>query len=92
MTDELSKRAQRRHRRACRNGEPGYRDPDTGLMVLTSVYLKEQGSCCGGGCRHCPWPKDEQQRAGRPDSEPAWPFLPNNDTVAADASDTPEDT
>lgn len=29
-----------------------YYQPD-GLMVLTEVFLRKRGFCCGKGCRHC---------------------------------------
>jgi hypothetical protein len=25
------------------------------LMVFTAAYHLKRGSCCGAGCRHCPW-------------------------------------
>jgi hypothetical protein len=28
---------------------------ENGLMVLTEVYLKKRGFCCGNDCRHCPY-------------------------------------
>lgn len=28
---------------------------EAGLMVLTALYLKERGHCCGKGCTHCPY-------------------------------------
>lgn len=28
---------------------------DAGLMVLTATYLLKRGSCCGNGCKHCPY-------------------------------------
>ena len=28
---------------------------DNGLFVLTERYLKRRGTCCGNGCRHCPF-------------------------------------
>lgn len=28
---------------------------EEGLMVLTELYLKERGYCCGNGCLHCPY-------------------------------------
>jgi hypothetical protein len=28
---------------------------EDGLMVLTSAYHLKRGSCCGRGCRHCPY-------------------------------------
>ena len=24
-------------------------------MVFTAAYHLKRGSCCGSGCRHCPW-------------------------------------
>ena len=32
---------------------------EDGLMVLTEHFLKKRGYCCGNGCRHCPYQKDE---------------------------------
>jgi Family of unknown function (DUF5522) len=43
------------HDRAVAEGQAGYLDPETGLFVLTAVYLRERASCCGQGCRHCPY-------------------------------------
>lgn len=54
------------HERAQQRGDAGYTDPSSGLFVLTANYLLGRGSCCGKGCRHCPWPASEQDRAGRP--------------------------
>jgi len=68
-----SPRALARHAEACRAGEPGYVDPDSGLFVMTSRRLRERGYCCGQGCRHCPWPVEAQRAAGRPPA-PAWPW------------------
>ncbi|HTE23047.1 DUF5522 domain-containing protein [Flavitalea sp.] len=28
---------------------------EDGLMVMTAAYHLERGSCCGNGCRHCPF-------------------------------------
>lgn len=28
---------------------------EDGLMVLTRRYLLNRGTCCGKGCRHCPY-------------------------------------
>jgi iron complex transport system substrate-binding protein len=47
--------ARKRHERACANGQPTYLDPATGYVVFTAHYLKQRGSCCESGCRHCPW-------------------------------------
>lgn len=35
-------------------GEDFYFDPG-GFLVLTASYHLERGSCCGNGCRHCPY-------------------------------------
>ncbi|MEP6616906.1 MAG: DUF5522 domain-containing protein [Ginsengibacter sp.] len=28
---------------------------DHGFMVFTAAYLLRRGTCCGNGCRHCPY-------------------------------------
>jgi hypothetical protein len=61
------------HAAACEAGESGYVDPATGYFVMTSVYLRARKTCCGNGCRHCPWPEEVQRRAGRPDV-PTFPW------------------
>ncbi len=33
---------------------------ENGFMVLTEVFLKKRGYCCGNGCRHCPYYKERQ--------------------------------
>jgi hypothetical protein len=43
------------HAEALERGEPGYLDPATGLFVLTAAFLADRGTCCGKGCRHCPY-------------------------------------
>ncbi len=45
----------RLHEEAIATGVDTYRDPDTGLEVLTAAALWARGSCCGCGCRHCPY-------------------------------------
>ena len=35
-------------------GEDFYLDK-SGLMVLTEKYHLQRGTCCGKGCRHCPY-------------------------------------
>ncbi len=44
-----------RHEHALRDGRPEYLDPETGFKVFTEVYHLRRGSCCGAGCRHCPY-------------------------------------
>lgn len=43
------------HAAALAAGEAGYRDPASGLFVLTAGFLAARGFCCGRGCRHCPY-------------------------------------
>jgi hypothetical protein len=43
------------HADALTAGRAGYLDPDTGLFVLTAAFLADRGTCCGRGCRHCPY-------------------------------------
>jgi hypothetical protein len=43
------------HDAALARGDAGYRDPGTGLFVMTARYLADRGYCCGNGCRHCPY-------------------------------------
>lgn len=35
---------------------------ENGLMVLTAHFLLKRGYCCGNGCRHCPYSKDEKDK------------------------------
>jgi len=43
------------HDHAVRIGEPSYRDPASGLFVMTATALRARGVCCALGCRHCPF-------------------------------------
>jgi hypothetical protein len=43
------------HAEALGAGRAGYPDPETGLFVLTAGFLAARGTCCGRGCRHCPY-------------------------------------
>lgn len=65
MSDPTPTAIQRAHDAAVAAGQAGYLDPTTGLFVMTAAFLDERGWCCGNGCRHCPWPAEEQRRAGR---------------------------
>ncbi|WFE39070.1 DUF5522 domain-containing protein [Micromonospora sp. WMMD998] len=46
------------HAAALAAGEAGYLDPETGLFVLSAGFLARRGTCCGRGCRHCPYVTD----------------------------------
>ncbi|MFM8413205.1 MAG: DUF5522 domain-containing protein [Planctomycetota bacterium] len=41
------------------DNEKAPREPDSyfenGLLVFTAAYHLARGSCCGSGCRHCPY-------------------------------------
>lgn len=28
---------------------------EKGQIIMTESYLEKKGSCCGSGCRHCPF-------------------------------------
>ena len=43
------------HAAALEDGAAGYLDPASGLFVLTARFLADRGTCCGRGCRHCPY-------------------------------------
>lgn len=43
------------HGRAMDADEAGYLDPGSGLFVLTAAAHAQRGTCCGRGCRHCPY-------------------------------------
>ena len=62
----LSEAVRAAHDAAVAAGADTYRDPTTGFVVLTAPMLARRGHGCGNGCRHCPYPPDEQTRAGRP--------------------------
>jgi hypothetical protein len=32
-----------------------YIDEESGLMVLTSLFLLKRGYCCSNGCKSCPY-------------------------------------
>ncbi|KAB1931686.1 hypothetical protein F8271_26960 [Micromonospora sp. ALFpr18c] len=46
------------HGAALAAGEAGYPDPATGLFVFSAGFLARRGTCCGRGCRHCPYVDD----------------------------------
>ena len=43
------------HAAAVESGDAGYLEPTSGLFVLTAKFLADRGTCCGRGCRHCPY-------------------------------------
>lgn len=59
------------HATALAEGQAGYADPRTGLFVLTAGFLAARGTCCGRGCRHCPYVDDEPPREPPADTSTA---------------------
>ncbi|TFJ83333.1 hypothetical protein NSK_005397 [Nannochloropsis salina CCMP1776] len=43
------------HASAVAQGQETYTDPATGYMVMTALYHRRRGHCCGNICRHCPY-------------------------------------
>ncbi|MCO4768900.1 MAG: hypothetical protein KDA24_02645 [Deltaproteobacteria bacterium] len=43
------------HAAACAGGAKQYVDPSTGYSVFTALAHEARGTCCGCGCRHCPF-------------------------------------
>ncbi|HSR70595.1 MAG TPA: DUF5522 domain-containing protein [Acidobacteriota bacterium] len=42
---------------------------ENGLFVLKAEYLLRRGYCCGNGCRHCPYPKEDAPAVKAPGRE-----------------------
>ncbi len=61
MPPDPTSRIEAAHAAAIAAGEPGYIDPETGYFVFTAIALRTNGTCCGSGCRHCPYPRDESR-------------------------------
>lgn len=61
------------HEAALDANEAFYRDPMSGLWVMTAAVLWER-PCCANGCRHCPW-VDMERRLG-PSTRPRDPGAP----------------
>lgn len=55
-------------------GHLHYTDPATGYRVFTALAHEERGTCCGCGCRHCPFGHDAvpAHKRGR---KPRDPFI-----------------
>ncbi|WKX95647.1 hypothetical protein Q1695_012254 [Nippostrongylus brasiliensis] len=43
------------HLKAVEERKLSYKDPFTGYVVFTVSQHLHRGSCCGNGCRHCPY-------------------------------------
>lgn len=49
---------------------------ENGLMVFTERFHARRGTCCGSGCRHCPYAHEkvpEARRGGLPAPRPYFP-------------------
>ena len=62
------------HHAACARGDHTYTDPETGFLVFTRLGLEARGSCCGAGCRHCPFghAKVRLDTRSKRIQQPAW--------------------
>ena len=38
------------------SGSSDFYQDESGRIVFTAAYHLKRGSCCGNGCRHCPYP------------------------------------
>ena len=74
MTKQTEQNFWQLHTAACERGEPTYVDPNSGFNVFTEVGLRARGSCCGAGCRHCPYAHEGVPLAARGSraQQPAW--------------------
>lgn len=54
------------HAEALREGRDHYPDPATGYRVFTEIFHLRRGTCCGAGCRHCPFGHEAVAAAARP--------------------------
>lgn len=43
---------------------------ENGLYVFTAAYLLKRGYCCGSGCRHCPYDKDDRTEPPQKEQQP----------------------
>lgn len=39
--------------------EQDYYIDENGNLVMTREFLERRGTCCGNGCRHCPYEKED---------------------------------
>jgi hypothetical protein len=42
---------------------------ENGLMVFTAAYHLKRGSCCGSGCRHCPYGNAPGEKSAAPPAQ-----------------------
>ena len=43
---------------------------DGPFAVFTAAYLRKRGTCCGNGCRHCPYDEDGNIVPGKGERQP----------------------
>ncbi|KAJ6237335.1 hypothetical protein M0813_26892 [Anaeramoeba flamelloides] len=49
-----------RHLQAQKKEEDGFVHPESGLLVFTRSRLKQNGECCGSGCKNCPYNNNDK--------------------------------
>jgi Family of unknown function (DUF5522) len=55
---------------------------EDGKYVFTAAYHLKRGHCCGSGCRHCPYPKEEEKQEIDGKEDPAVAELLQPEVVA----------
>lgn len=38
---------------------------ENGLFIFTKSYLEKRGTCCGLGCKHCPYDSESEKTSTR---------------------------
>lgn len=51
---------------------------EQGYMVLTGAYLLKRGTCCGNGCKHCPYRYENVPEPRRSELRRAHPKMPED--------------
>lgn len=64
-------------------GDDFYREGP--YVVFTAAYHLRRGSCCGSGCRHCPWRDSGEAVSGKAVSDEK---AASGETISADGAET----
>lgn len=51
---------------------------EQGKMVLTEIYHRRRGVCCGNGCRHCPFGHEKVPPRTRSTLAAPYPYFGEN--------------
>ena len=75
------------HDEACARSAFTYIDPTTSYTVFTRLAHLKRGTCCGSGCRHCPWRNGELLPGALSVDDPG--YITNAGTSTVAQSTTP---